>query len=249
MSRPTDHVLDDLELYVLGALAPEALRTVSDHLAGCDGCRVEAEALETAVTALQDALPTHEPSPALRRRILASASAPQPGDLRAVPERSGPVALRRASLPAYGLVAAAVALAVLSAGALRQVDTLRTEIDESQTIGLRVSQPARTWYMSGVDRWQGAGGMLYAPQGSPAFVVFRDLAPAPAGQSYTIWLVDADGRWIRGSSFASAEGRVRMVDVGVPVEGFDRCAVTLESRTEGPRQGPIVMQSRFYEGR
>ena len=228
------HVIDDLELYVLGALPPEAGRAVADHLAGCDGCRREADALEAAVMALQDALPAHDPSPALRDRILASAAALQPGDLV------------RASLPTYGLVAAAVALAVLSIGALRQVDTLRTEIDESHTIGLRVSQPAKTWYMSGVDRWQGAGGMLYAPQGSPAFVVFRDLGPAPAGQSYTIWLVDAEGRWIRGSSFASTEGRVRMVDVGVPVDGFDRCAVTLETRTEGARQGPIVMQSRFY---
>ena len=246
MSGPTAHVLDDLELYVLGGLPPEALRTVSDHLAGCDGCRVEAEALETAVTALQDALPAPEPSPALRGRILASAAVAQPGDLR-VPDQTRPTALRRrAPLPAYGLVAAAVAFAVLSAGALWQVDTLRTEIDESQTIGLRVSQPARTWYMSGVDRWQGAGGMLYAPQGSPAFVVFRDLAPAPTGQSYTIWLVDADGRWIRGSSFAAGGGRVQLVDVGVPVDGFDRCAVTLETRTEGKREGPIVMQSRFY---
>lgn len=246
MSRPTDHVLDDLELYVLGALPADADRAVSDHLAECDGCRSEAEALETAVTALQDALPAHEPSPALRDRILASALAPQPGDLRVVPIRTGPIALRRASLPTYGLVAAAVALAVLSAGALRQVDTLRIEIDESHAIGLRVSQPAKTWYMSGVDRWQGAGGMLYAPQGSPAFVVFRDLAPAPAGQSYTIWLVDAEGRWIRGSSFAAGGGRVQLVDVGVPVDGFDRCAVTLETRAEGKREGPIVMQSRFY---
>lgn len=240
------HVIDDLELYVLGALSPEADRVVAGHLAGCDGCRREAEALETAVTALQDALPVQDPSPALRDRILASASAPQPGELRLVPARTGPIALRRVSLPRYGLVAAAVALAVLSAGALRQVDTLRAEIDESQAIGLRVSQPAKTWYMSGVDRWQGAGGMLYAPQGSPAFVVFRDLAPAPAGQSYTIWLVDAEGRWIRGSSFAAGGGRVQLVDVGVPVDGFDRCAVTLETRAEGKREGPIVMQSRFY---
>ena len=240
------HVIDDLELYILGALPPEEDRAVADHVAGCDGCRREADALEAAVTALQDALPAHEPSPALRDHILASASAPQPDVLLVVPARTGSITLRRASLPTYGLVAAAVALAVLSIGALRQVDTLRAEIDESHTIGLRVSQPAKTWYMSGVDRWQGAGGMLYAPQGSPAFVVFRDLRPAPAGQSYTIWLVDAEGRWIRGSSFGSGGGRVQMVDVGVPVDGFDRCAVTLETRQEGARQGPIVMQSRFY---
>lgn len=239
------HVIDDLELYVLGALPAEADRAVSDHLAGCDSCRGEAAALETAVTALQDALPAHEPPPALRDRILASAATPQPVEVRAM--ASVPAPPRRASLPTYALAAAAIALAVLSTGALRQVDTLRAQIDESSAIGLRVSQPAKTWYMSGLDRWQGAGAMLYAPPGSPAFVVFRDLAPAPAGQSYTIWLIDAEGRWIRGSSFAAGGGRVQLVDVGVPVDGFDRCAVTLEARAEGRREGPIVMQSRMYQ--
>lgn len=238
------HVIDDLELYVLGALPADAERAIAGHLGKCAVCRAEADALEAAVTALQDALPAREPSPELRDRILTSAV--EHGEARggAAPSSSG--AWRRTSRPSYLLAAAALALAVLSAGALRQVDTLRAQIDESQAIGLRVSQPAKTWYMSGVDRWQGAGGMLYGPSGSPAFVVFRDLAPAPAGQSYTIWLVDAEGRWIRGSSFASGGGRVQLVDVGVPVEGFDRCAVTLETRAEGKREGPIVMQSRFY---
>ena len=80
----------------------------------------------------------------------------------------------------------------------------------------------------------------------PAYVVFHDLPAVPSGYSYTIWLVDADGRWIRGASFAPSDSVVHMVDVGVPVEGFDRCAVTLETQVSGKRAGPIVMQSRFY---
>lgn len=238
------HVVDDLELYVLQVLPADAERLVADHLGECAPCRSEAEALEAAVTAIQDALPEREPSPALRDRILASAMEPRARRDASAP-RAVAVAWRRASLPTVALAAAAIALAVLSAGALRQIDTLRAQIDESQEIGLRVSRPAKTWYMSGADRWQGAGGMLYAPQGSPPFVVFRDLAPAPAGQRYTIWLIDAEGRWVRGSSFAGG-GRVQLVEVGVPVDGFDRCAVTLETRAEGKREGPLVMQSRFY---
>lgn len=240
------HVLDDLELYVLGALPSEAERAITAHTMRCAGCAAEARALESAVAALQDALPAREPPPGLRGRLLASAGArPKATAVRAVARPA--TRTWRAWLPTYALVPAVVVLAVLSVGALRQVDSLRAEIDEARGIGLRVSQPAKTWYMSGVDRWQGAGGMLYAPQGpSAAFVVFHDLAPAPAGQRYTIWLVDTEGRWIRGSSFAAGEGRVRLVDVGVPVDGFDRCAVTLENRAEGRREGPIVMQSRFY---
>lgn len=233
------HVIDDLELYVLGALPRDAERVVADHLTVCVECFTEARALESTVSALQDALPAPPPPAALRDRILAAADRPAAAGLPALPGR-------HVSASTYALAAAVLALAVLSVGALRQVDTLRAEIDESRAIGLRVSQPGKTWYMSGIDRWQGIGGMLYAPQGSPAFVVFHDLAPAPQGQIYTIWLVDAEGRWVRGSSFAAGEGRVRMVDVGVPVAGFDRCAVTLETRAEGKREGPIVMQSRFY---
>ena len=99
--------------------------------------------------------------------------------------------------------------------------------------------------MSGVDRWAGADARLFVPESGRAFVVFRGLQAAPAGQSYAIWLVDAEGRWIRGTSF-NTDGGTTLVDVGVPVKGFDRCAVTLESGTEGKRSGPMVMQSRFY---
>lgn len=234
------HVTDDLELHVLGALPPAQAARVEAHLAGCAACASDAAALEAVVSALQEALPAQDPPAALRERILASART----------QRTGPVVAfrpRRAWLPASALAAAAVVLAVLGAGVLRQMDALRAERDASVAIAQRVSQGGRSWYMGGVDRWATAGGMLFVPPRSPAYVVFRDLPAAPPGASYTIWLVDAEGRWVRGSSFAPSEpASVLMVDVGVPVDGFDRCAVTLETQPTGKRAGPIVMQSRMY---
>lgn len=234
------HVLDDLELYVLGVLAPLVRDRVEAHLDAYAACRTEAMSLGAVVSALHDALPEREPRLSLRGRILESASG-SPGGVRRLP----PFA-RWA--PTAALAAATLALGVMSVGDGRQMEALRAERDESRAIAERVSRGGRTWYMSGVERWQGSGGMLFAPQDAPAYVLFHDLPAVQAGQRYTIWLVGADGRWIRGSSFAPADSAVRVVEVGAPVEGFGRCVVTLETRTTGKPEGPIVMQSRLHPG-
>lgn len=233
------HVLDELELYVLGVLPPASRAEVESHLASCTECRAEEGALSAVLSAIQDSLPERDLPPSLRERILASATPGRPAAITWLRPS-------RAWLPAAALAAAAITLAVMSVGLGRQVDVLRAERDASVRGLERVSHGGRSWYMSGVDSWKGAGGMLFVPQSSPAYVVFHDLPAVPSGYSYTIWLVDADGRWIRGASFAPSESGVRMVDVGVPVDGFDRCAVTLETQSAGKRAGPIVMQSRFY---
>lgn len=233
------HVLDELELYVLGVLPPASRAEVEAHLAACPECGAEERELSDVLAAIQDSLPEREPPLALRVRILASATPARPAAIpRLRPSRTW--------LPVGALAAAAITLAVVSVGLGRQVEVLRAERDASVRGLERVSHGGRNWYMSGVDTWKGAGGMLFVPQSSPAYVVFHDLPAVPSGYSYTIWLVDADGRWIRGASFAPSESGVRMVDVGVPVEGFDRCAVTLETQSAGKRAGPIVMQSRMY---
>jgi hypothetical protein len=235
------HVLDDLELYVLGVLPPAARERTESHLAVCAECRAEAAGLDQVVSALQDALPEREPPASLRERILGAARQER---VAATAPRARTAARRW--LAAAALAAVAVALAAAGLGLDSRLAALREERDAALAIAERVSHGGKSWYMSGVDRWKGAGALLVVPQASPAYVVFHDLPAVSAGSSYTIWLVDAEGRWVRGSSFAPTDSRVRLVDVGVPVEGFDRCAVTLETRTQGKREGPIVMQSRMY---
>jgi hypothetical protein len=241
------HVLDDLELYVLGVLPPATRAEVELHLVDCNECRSEAAALTDVIAAIHETLPDREPARQLRGRILASAA----------PARAAsPAAQRRPSrawLPAAALAAAAIVLAVMSAGVVQQLEAARNDLAATQarlaatqTIAERVSHGGRNWYMSGVEQWKGSGGMLFVPQGAPAYVLFHDLPAVPAGSNYTIWLVDVEGKWVRGASFAPADSAVRMVDVGVPVDGFDRCAVTLEAQATGKRSGPIVMQSRMY---
>jgi len=62
---------------------------------------------------------------------------------------------------------------------------------------------------------------------------------------YAVWLVDADGHWVRGANFAPNGDAIQSVDLTVPVASFTQCAVTIEMFAEGKRAGPLVMQSRI----
>src|SRR5687768_18549618 len=95
------HVLDDLELYVLGVLPPATRAEVELHLGECSECRSEAAALTDVIAAIHETLPDREPAPRLRGRILASAA----------PARAVSPAARRRSrawLPAAAPAAAAI---------------------------------------------------------------------------------------------------------------------------------------------
>ena len=239
------HVTDDLELYALGALDELASARIAGHLAECPACRAEAADLAGIVDALAGTPPGREPPAALRSRILASAR-----DDTVLPaarrEISWATRARRAA-PILALAAAVTLLIgvdVLNMVQLRAAEAERA--DYTATLD-KVSRGGKAWYMAGVERWAGSGGTLFAPGSAnkTPFVVFHDLQAAPAGSVYALWLVDADGKWVRGANFTPNGRVVQAVDLDVPVDGFDRCALTLETRNEGKREGPVVMQSRI----
>ena len=248
------HATDDLELYALGALEQPATARIARHLAECPACRAQAAELAGIVDELAGALPDREPPPALRGRILASAISAisaisaEAGGAPAPVRRETEWSFRTRRSVRVAALAAAVALLVgvdvLNIGRLRAAEAERADY---AAVADKVSRGGKTWYMSGLERWAGSGGTLFAP-GTPdkaAFVVFHDLRAAPAGSTYTLWLVDADGTWVRGANFVPNGRVVQAVDLDVPVAGFERCALTVETRAEGKREGPLVMQSRI----
>lgn len=69
------HVLDELALYVLDAVAPDERASIEAHLAGCASCADEARALRETTSAIAtDLAPTAAPA-FLRARLLAAAEA------------------------------------------------------------------------------------------------------------------------------------------------------------------------------
>ena len=242
----TLHVTDDLELFALDALsAPERAR-VAAHLGECPACREQARSLEEVAISLPNTLPQTAVPTQLRARILASAGA----DLR-VPARRRETAwtswLRPHRIAIACLAAAVLLLGASNVLAMRQLNAVTAERDQNADVVRRASYGGQNWYMSGLDKWAGSGGTLYAPSkpDAAAFVVFHDLRAIAASSVYALWLVDADGHWLRAANFTPNDEITQAVILDAPVGGYTQCAVTVESQREGKRSGPVVMQSRI----
>lgn len=242
----TDHVLDDLEAYALGALDQASAERVASHLASCESCRAYAASLAEVVGALPDSVPLREPRPGLRERVLAAARtgarAPEPasrgwslGRVRVWP------------MVAAGLASIVIVLGAADVAAYRQLSALTVERDSYSLVVQSFRQGGRVWYMAGKDDFAGSGGTLVDPRadGKQPFVLFYDLPQVPAGKVLTVWLVSRDSTWARAATFRPDGRDVQAVPIATAVSGFERCAVTLEDSSWGPRSGAIVMESRI----
>ena len=241
----TDHATDELELYAVGALRPGEADAVTAHLVGCPACREQLTEISMVVNALPDMVPMHEPPAALKRRIIAAAAADLPVAVKRETARSFRPA--RSWLGTGALAAGVLLLLGLDLNSLRELNVVNEERAEYAAIAERVSHGGINWYMAGLDQWRGSGGTLFAPgrPDSTAFVLFHDLQKLQGGAVYAVWLVDADGHWVRGANFTPDGQTVQSVDLTIPVGAFTQCAVTIEMSTEGKRAGPLVMQSRI----
>ena len=232
------HVLDDLELYVLGALPePDAAR-VGEHLRTCAECRTSAAGLAEVVSALPETVLPREPRAGLRDRILSDARATLPA--RPVSSRPfwAPARLRSSGLVFGALAAAVLLLSAISFNEYRQLQVTQAEKENYQ----KVSSTGRSWYMKGGGDWKGSGGTLVAAQDGSAYVLFHDLQPVPENARYAVWLITPSGRWVRGVDFQPDGSKLQTVPIAADASAFDRCLVTLEV-PDGPKpRGPVVMQ-------
>jgi hypothetical protein len=239
----TEHVLDELEAYALGALDDANAELVGAHLAACPSCRAEAASLADVVGALPDSVVLREPRPALRDRVLAAARV---GMGRSEPASRGWGRVRVWPVVVASLASAVIVLTAADLSAYRQLTDLTSERDSYSEVIQSLRQGARVWYMAGKDDFSGSGGTLFDPraEGKQPFVLFHDLPSIPAGKVLTVWLVSTDSTWARAATFVPDGHDVQSVPINTEVAGFDRCAVTLDDSPWG-KHGTIVMESRI----
>ncbi len=241
----TEHVLDDLEAYALGALDDASAGLVAAHLAACPSCRAEAASLADVVGALPDSVLLREPRPALRERVLAAARA---GTRGSEPASRGWSFGRVRVWPVVmaSLASVVIVLTAADLSAYRQLNALTSERESYSEVVQSLRQGARVWYMAGKDDFSGSGGTLFDPraEGKQPFVLFHDLPPIAAGKVLTIWLVSPEGTWARAATFVPDGRDVQAVPINTEVAGFDRCAVTLDDSPWG-KHGTVVMESRI----
>ena len=241
----TEHVLDDLEAYALGALDRTDAERVAAHLAACDSCRRDAMSLAEIVGVLAEGVPPREPPAGLRERVIAAAGAASPA--RRVRPGWSLGRVRPWPIATAVLASAVVILGAANMDANRRLGAVTAERDASGATIESIREGARTWYMAGKDTFSGSGGTLYDPRadGKQPFVLFHDLPAIPRGKVLTIWLVSSNSTWARAANFTPDGRDVQVVPISMEVAGFDRCAVTLEDAPWGPRYGTVVMESRI----
>jgi anti-sigma-K factor RskA len=172
-----EEVRGRLDEWVEGKLGEREKEAVAAHLAGCDACRAEVQALETLLTAAAD-LPREIRPP---RDLWAGIDA-RLGDAPAAAgfdrEQAIPHAGRRpprAGLPAWALVAAALALVVVTAAV---TSILTRNYDEAIALKLRrAGESAPPTVARSEDGREEEARFLAASQELLAGLEAQDLSP------------------------------------------------------------------------
>jgi anti-sigma-K factor RskA len=216
-----DDLRDQIPAFALDSLDPAEAATVARHLDECLACREDLAAFRGVVDALALAAPDADPSPTVRRRLLAAAAADRAArEARAAPRSTHRPAPRRA-WPTYALAA----LAIILIGGLLW----------AATGGLRSSNlPAIT--LNPTDIAPGATGELrFSRDGRDATLTVTGLPVLSAEQQYQLWLV-RDGVRDSGVVFSVNENGWAETPVMLahPAADYERFGITIEPAGGSP---------------
>lgn len=235
----SDHstVFDSLGAYALGALPEGEREHVAAHIEQCPICAEDADALERAATNLIAVVPMAEPSPELRKRIMAVVE-PEAALLRATsgaPRAAAPPRRRASWSDALRLRTLAPAAAMLILGGVIGATALDTS-DGPNTRTLAAD-------VGGGHAW------VEVSENDRAHLVVDGLAPPSRNKVYELWIQSGDAapRPASGnlsqSVFVVGSGRVA---IPARLQEGDRIMVTEEPQggSRIPSAAPIVITSR-----
>jgi hypothetical protein len=213
----SDQYTDLCELYAIGALEPEERAEFEQHLSGCPDCQ---EGLKRAVELnemIYSATPIVEPSPQLRRRILAGFGQPVKSPRRALNWGMG-LAL-----------AASLILGVFAWHSERDARlTADSELTRLRDIQQILAAPTTKQVTFGPQPTAPHGSIFVHPK--LGMILIADGLPAPpAGFTYESWVVPKDGAPIPIEPFAAHNGRgISLLRSSLPADQLKAVAVSLE---------------------
>jgi anti-sigma-K factor RskA len=249
---------EDLDLYALGALDGEEKQTLEAHLRDCPACQQQLAAARQRAALIGLAAPPVAPRPqvksALMDRLLAEKQSPiaRQASAQAAPSKIRKIRWGLRFSFGFGLATAVLAFATYE---LAKQDLDRGK--QLQQLQAQVAQDTATVQFMG--QVTGAPDsaqitLLQQPNGPPgqAHVLYNarmgmgiysgQIAPAPAGKSYQLWLVPASGAPVSaGMVDANQENGAVMLHLppGMAAKEF---AVTIEPQGGRPQPtGPMVL--------
>ncbi|MFN0155365.1 MAG: anti-sigma factor domain-containing protein [Gaiella sp.] len=230
--------------YALDALDADETAEFERHLETCAACRDEVASFAEVGAALAVAAGGPEPPPGLREAVLATVRSEMPAEAATAPPQPGRaprfrlprLSLPRLAVPALAVAAAAAAVAI---GLGVHASRLSGDLDDTRAaLEVLGSPDARDVALQ-------AGNGRLVVDGERAVLVIADVAPAPAGKTYELWIVQGDAFRPAGLFDGSEGDDVVSVQGTVPAGAV--VAVTLEddggSPTDTPTGTPFVASS------
>jgi anti-sigma-K factor RskA len=202
-------------LLALNVLDVDEQDVLDDHLSGCTACQRELAAYAEVTAQLALALPQSDPSPDLKRRVLAQASRPRA--LPAPPLTSAGVGAptsiwrgaraQRLRMSLSSLIAAVAV--VVAAGSTYWALGLRAQLQEQEARVGTLSQRASNYQkvaavlqaadtqirvLQSTDPNQESFGRVYIdPESGEGMLMVRNLPPLPQGRVYQLWVARTNG--------------------------------------------------------
>jgi anti-sigma-K factor RskA len=241
-------VEETLAAYALGALPAPDADGVARHLALCAACRAEVSGMAAAASLLPLTCEPAEPSPELRRRLLAAVDADtaraRPGLQALPPARVAPTPAGRAA-PTWRpwLLTAAAALLALGVGFSNVV--LRQELREREGELALYESAARSWALSGTAAQEGARGVLVQPGTGAPMLLLQDLPALPADRAYQVWVIRGGQPVSVGVLPPRADGQ-QVLALNQPLGDAQAVAVSVEPAGGSPSPtGAVVLATNL----
>lgn len=214
----TDHPIDDLAAYALGALDPEEARTIGAHVDSCARCQADVRAFSDTAWTIAESRARDVP-PGLRMAIVERASR-EARAARTAGRAAALFAFLARPVPLVASLALAVALVVATTGyVIAQRDADRYSAALAAIPGARVVALAPTGELAGVR------GSLVVPQNGDAPYLILDLPDAPAGKTWEAWVIR--GQTAVAAGITDGRGLTTLV-LRAPFAAGDTIAVTAE---------------------
>lgn len=247
-SAEHDELREQAELYVLGALAPAERDAFEAHIASCADCAAHVKSLAPVTQALAYVALQHEPPPALRARVVASASGSSP-------ERQTSLRRRSTTLPWLAAAASLVLAAALgvyaaslrsrigtlerrlqdatdraAAGERQLADLRRVSADAQARLAVLVAPDLLRLDLAGQPRVPQASARAFWSRSRGLVFTASNLPAAPAGKTYQLWMLTKQSAPISAGLFKPDEqGRVAaMFETPVDLPQPIGMAVTIE---------------------
>jgi hypothetical protein len=219
---------DHYELYAMGVAGEPEKSEIRDHLnRGCEDCMSGMKRARSIVSFLGGTAPSMAPSPKLRRRILASVGIEQ----------------RRFGWAPFLAMATALALFAafyfsgrerdfaLTAAQLRdQLGRQKMELTRLNEAFAILNGPDTTATSFGAGKFTPSKGRVFMNPSQGVLLIASNLAPAPTGKKYEMWVIPKGGKPVPAGLFQSeSDGTAMHMQRGtLDLKATAAVAVTME---------------------